>query len=264
MMRKIIFMVCLLSVSVVWAGNKPGSFLEQYMKENNFNGTVVIESLKTGKIHVYNNKRAKKGYLPASTFKIVNTLIALQENAVRDENEVIKWDGKEKGMPDWNKDQNLKSAFPLSCVWFYQELAKKIGKDRYISYFRKMKYGNMRAGTNLDSFWLDGGLRISAAEQIAVLKNIYNEKYDFDKKNYVILKDLMIVDKNENYIVRAKTGFATRVTPNIGWYVGYIETKDDTWFFASNMDILKAEHLKFRKEMVYKAFKELEIIESER
>ena len=103
-----------------------------------------------------------------------------------------------------------------------------------------MNYGNSKTGEHVDSFWLDGDLRISAIEQIDVLKNIYREKYTFDSKNYKILKTLMIVDKNESYIVRAKTGVVGSMSPNIGWYVGYIETNDDVIFFACNIVYLWA------------------------
>jgi beta-lactamase class D len=74
---------------------------------------------------VHNESRAKRGLLPASTFKIPNTLIALDQGAVRDEKEIIRWDGKDKGLAAWNRDQSIETAFPMSCVWFYQALAKR-------------------------------------------------------------------------------------------------------------------------------------------
>lgn len=226
------------------------------MEGNHLNGTVVIESLKTKERHVYNEKRSKEYFLPASTFKIVNTLIALWEKVIHDETEIIKWDGKDKGRVEWNKDQNLKSAFAVSCVWFYQELAKRIGNDRYLIYLRKIRYGNMKTGSGVDSFWLNGDLRISAVGQISVLKDIYAKNGPFDGSAYEILKSIMIVDKTDDYIVRAKTGAAS----NVGWYVGYLETGDDVYFFSCNIDIADNEQLKYRKEIIYTAFKELGII----
>lgn len=260
MKRGVLTLMCVLFTFLAWSENDNNSFLKRYMEENSVNGTVVIESLNLHKTHVYNDKRSKVRFLPASTFKIINTLISLQERVVKDENEVIKWDGQDRGMADWNRDQNMKSAFQISCVWFYQELARRVGKDVFVSYLKKMNYGNSKTGERFDSFWLDGDLRISAIEQIEVLKNIYKEKYAFDSKNYEILKTLMIVDKNENYVVRAKTGIAVSVSPNIGWYVGYIETKDDVNFFACNIDLMKPEQIKMRKEIVYAALRELKII----
>jgi beta-lactamase class D len=236
------------------------AFLKKYMEENRIKGTVVFESSKTRKTYVYNPARSNESFLPASTFKIVHTLIILQERALKDENEMIKWDGRDRGYPGWNRDQNLTSAFPVSCVWFYQELAKKIGNDKYLSYLGKMHYGNAKTGANVDSFWLDGDLRISAVGQIDVLKNIFGKKYSFDNRNYEILKTLMVVDKKDNYIVRAKTGTVAKGSPNIGWYVGYIETRDDVWFFAGNLDMVTGEQSGLRKEMIYAALREIKII----
>jgi len=35
-----------------------------------------------------------------------------------------------------------------------------------------------------------------------------------------------------------KTCWAARATPQIGWYVGYIEKPGATWIFAMNIDML--------------------------
>jgi beta-lactamase class D len=230
------------------------------MSINHLNGTIIISSLKTNKEFIYNYKRSIEGFLPASTFKIVNTLISLQEEILKDEREIIKWDGKNRGMVEWNKDQNILSAFPTSCVWFYQELAKRVGKEKYEFYFQKMNYGNMKTGDNVTTFWLDGDLRISAMQQIELLKNIYYEKYPFDKKNYSILKNVMIVEKTNEYTLRAKTGWTMRVNPQIGWYVGYIETVDDVWVFSCNLDITKTDDAEFREAIIYNALRELKVI----
>ena len=90
---------------------------------------------------------------------------------------------------------------------------------------------------------------------------IYNKELKFDERNYIILKNIMKVDENEKYCVRAKTGVVGSVTPKIAWYVGYLETKDDVWFFACNIDYTKPEHLELRKQIVHSAFRELRIIE---
>jgi len=254
-----VFLVFLISLTIC---NKKTDkiFLDVYMKENKLTGTVIIENLNKGEKFIYNEKRSKEPYLPASTFKIINTLIALQEGVIKDEYEIIKWDGKDKGFAAWNKDQNIISAFPESCVWFYQELARRIGNKRYLYYLNLLKYGNGKTGNKIETFWLDGDLRISAEEQIEIIKNIYLEKYQFNKKYYDILKKVMIVDKSDKYTVRAKTGWTMRVNNQIGWYVGYVEVKNEVWFFACNLDIKKSDDADFRKKIIYRAFEELDIL----
>ena len=199
-MKKSGFLFIFLLVNLFfYSKNSDKDFLVTFMKENNLNATMIIENLNGSKKSIYNLKRSEEKYLPASTFKIVNTLIALQTGVIKDENEFIKWDGKDKGLPEWNKDQNIMSAFPVSCVWFYQELARRIGNEKYLYYLKKINYGNCKTGKNIDTFWLDGELRISAKEQIEVMKNIYLEKYPFNKEYYIVLKKVMIVDKKDMF-----------------------------------------------------------------
>ena len=136
----------LLVFAIVASAYGEDSELANLFKERNLRGTIVIQSFDGAKTYICNDERANTRFVPASTFKIPNTLIALEEGAVSDEKEIIKWDGDDKGLPVWNKDQSIETAFPSSCIWFYQELAKRVGKDKYRSYLGKTKYGNEQAG----------------------------------------------------------------------------------------------------------------------
>ena len=258
-MKRISFLSILLLMQVLSSCSN-SSATQSYIDNNNINATVVVSSLKSNKEYIINEKRAEQRFLPASTFKIPNTLIALQEGVIEDENEIIRWDGEDKGNPEWNKDHNLKSAFPASCVWFYQELAKNIGLEKYSQYLNKMNYGNRETGSRADNFWLEGDIRISAKEQVDFLKKIYHEEFDFNKDYYKILKDIMIEEKNDEYVLRGKTGWGLRINPQIGWYVGYIETSEDIWFFACNLDIHKDSDAEYRKDLVIRYLHELGVI----
>ena len=223
--------------------------IENIFKKSGINGSLVISTLDQEK-YIYNRKRANKRYLPASTFKIPNTLIALEKKVIKDEYEIIKWDGKVRSYSPWNKDQNLETAISISCVWCYQIFSKKIGNATYLKYLQKMNYGNKMTGTNISTFWLDGDIKISALEQINFLRKLYINDLPFSQTNIDITKKILTVDKNNDYTIRAKSGW----TGKLGWYVGYIETKDKVWFFALNADIQR-EHLKYRKEIVMDALK---------
>ena len=65
----------------------------------------------------------------------------------------------------------------------------------------------------------------------------------------------MVVDKTPQYLIRAKKGWAMRVRHQIGWYVGYVETSGQVWFFATNIDIKKKSDSTYRKEITMEAFK---------
>ena len=146
--------------------------LAALFQQRGVQGALVLRSLDGKTQYVYNTSRAEERFLPASTFKILNTLIALEEGAIQDEREVIEWDGTDKGWEPWNADQTLATAFPLSCVWFYQALAKRVGNEAYLEQLQRVAYGNTQTGPDVTTFWLEGDLRISAMEQIELLTRL--------------------------------------------------------------------------------------------
>ncbi len=230
--------------------------LRKLFQERGVEGTIIISSLDGKMNYVHNSRRSETGFIPASTFKVPNTLIALEEGAIKDEKEVIKWDGRRhEGFDIWNKDQTLQTAFPVSCVWFYQELAQRVGNEKYLAHLKKLGYGNEKTGPDVTTFWLEGDLMISAREQINFLKKLYAESLPYSKGNVKLLKKIMIVEENPQFTLRAKTGWAMRTDPQQAWYVGYVETKGQSWFFAMNLEIKKKGDETLRKEITMAALK---------
>ncbi|WP_029912150.1 class D beta-lactamase [Pelobacter seleniigenes] len=229
--------------------------LANLFQDRGVEGTIVISSLDGKMNYIHNSRRSETRFIPASTFKIPNTLIALEEGAVKNENEVIAWDGKDKGFNAWNRDQTLKTAFPVSCVWFYQELARRVGNQKYLAHLKKLEYGNEKTGPDVSTFWLEGDLKISAKEQIVLLKKLYAESLPYDSNHIKLLKKMMIVEENPQFTIRAKTGWAMGTDSQQGWYVGYVETKGNIWFFATNLEIRKKGDATFRKEITMAALK---------
>lgn len=234
--------------------------IESIFTKNNIEGTIVISSLDGSQEYVHNISRAQKRFLPASTFKILNSLIALDENVIKDQYEIIKWDGQDKGWKQWNKDQTLSTSLPISCIWFYQELAKRIGNEKYLKHLDNIKYGNEKTGTALTTFWLNGELAISAFEQIEFLKKLYKKELPYSKNHMELVENLLVVKSEPNTIVRAKTGWAMRINNQHGWYVGYVEKQDEIWFFATNITINKKQDARFRKEITFQALEIKEIL----
>lgn len=229
-------------------------------KKHGIEGALIIASIDGDVEYVHNSARAERRYLPASTFKIPNTLIALKEGIIKDENEIIKWDGIDKGLLSWNKDHTLKTAFSVSCVWCYQEFSRNIGNERYKQYLQDMDYGNHKTGNDVTTFCLEGNLGISAKEQIAFLRKLYLEELPFKTQNLVLLKGIMLSDENPDYSLRAKTGWANRIKNQHGWYIGYIETNGNTWLFANNIQINSKSDLVFRKQLVIESLRLKNII----
>jgi beta-lactamase class D len=209
---------------------------QKYFDEQQVKGSFVLYDLQKDQYTVYNPQRAKTGYLPASTFKIFNTLVGL-ETGVVDTNALIRWDGVRRWNADWNRNMKLKTAFQLSCVPCYQQIARNVGVERMREWLHKTNYGKMDVQpNNLDTFWLTGNSRISQLEQIAFLKRIYQNDLPFAKSIVEQLKQIMIAEQNADYTLRAKTGWTTQGKQNIGWYVGYLEKGEQVYFFALNIE----------------------------
>lgn len=222
-------------------------------KEKNLNGTLVISSLDGKQVYTHNDERARTRFVPASTFKVPNALISLEEAVIPDEKVIVIWDGTDKGQPACNCDLTLEAAFSSSCEWVDQEMARRVGKEKFTTYVEKIHYGNGKIGPEITNFWLEGDLRISAMGQIDFLKNIYSRTYPFKSSSYDLLRKLMVVEETPAYVMRAKTGWAQKIVPQVGWYVGYVETGGKVWFFAANMEIVKPEDSDFRQEITKKA-----------
>ncbi|MCW7753407.1 class D beta-lactamase [Desulfobotulus sp. H1] len=252
MSRILARILCLILSGSLYA-HAEDTALAELFHGRNIAGTLVISSQDGETVYVHNNERARTPCLPASTFKVLHTLIAMEEGVVADEREMLPWDGKHRGPASWNRDQSMETAFALSCVWFFQRLAERMDPEIYADYLKKTGYGNAQAGPDVRSFWLDGDLRISAMEQIDFLKGFHARRYPFNMASYDLVERLMLVDQGETAIIRAKTGWVQKGQPEIGWYVGYVETSDNVWFFAMNMDIHQPGESRFRQIITMEA-----------
>jgi len=230
--------------------------LESLFSRAGVKGTMILSTLDNSKRIVHDGQRAALPWVPASTFKIPNSLIALDAGVISSVDEVIPWDGTVRFLDAWNRDQTMRSAFPISCVWFYQELARRVGNEGYLDYLSSLNYGNTKTGEDISTFWLDGDLRISAQEQIVFLKRLYSNELPFSLEHMDLVKELMVNESTPEYTLRGKTGWAGQ----IGWYVGWLETRDDVWFFAMNLDILEDADIRFRKELTIKALQALKLM----
>jgi len=233
---------------------------DQHFKNASVEGTFVLAELNSDSILVYNLERANKKYLPASTFKIPNSLITLESNVIEDEKEILKWDGKKRFYNKWNQDQNMKSAFKYSCVWFYQELARRVGREKMQYFIDTLDYGNHELGENVDDFWLNSSLKISAVGQINFLTKFLNRDLPFSERNFDIVEKVMMVDSTESYRLYAKTGWGGEEDNEIGWYVGFVKNEKGNWIFALNIDIKNDEDADQRKIITGKILRDKKII----
>jgi beta-lactamase class D len=185
--------------------------LEKFFTDNHVTGTFGLYDNGKNEFTIYNLSRFKdSAYLPASTFKIVNSLVGLETGRIVNEKMVIPWDGVTRRVAEWNRDLTMKDAFAVSAVNYYQEVARGIGKDTMQHWLDTLGYAakNGRAiiKTPIDSFWLDNSIKITADEQLGLVKKLYFDQLPFQKRTLRIVKDVMVREKNSNYTLAYKTG----------------------------------------------------------
>ena len=207
-------------------------------------GCFALMDNGTGQFTVYNLSRYRdSSYLPASTFKIVNSLIGLQTGKIVNDSMVIKWDGVER-RAEWNKDLTMYEAFRVSAVPYYQEVARRIGKDTMQYWLNQLKYGaksdtaKVAITTAVDSFWLDNSIKVTPDQQLGLVKKLYfDELPGFFKSNQEVVKRAMLFENNTNYRLGYKTGWGFKENGNnIGWIVGWIEENSHPYFFVLNIE----------------------------
>lgn len=245
------------------------SEFKKYYDEYNVEGSFTLYNQNENKYLFYNKDQFEQPFTPASTFKILNSLIGLETGVIEDEHYVIEWDGVERN-PVWDQDHDLQLAYQNSAVWYYQELARRVGEEQMAEWVDKANYGNVDIGGGIDQFWLEGNLRISPKQQIDFLRRLHAEDLPFSDRSIQITKNIMIETDTTNYTIRSKTGWGGQDDKEIGWYVGYLETEDNAYFFANCIQINseEVEELeqailfdKARKEVAQKILRELNIIE---
>jgi len=234
-----------------------------YFDKYGVEGCFVLFSQSDNEFIKYNSSLCDSGYIPASTFKIPNSLIALEEGVIRDTSEIIKWDGQEWPNPLWNQDQTLKTAMNYSCIWVYIGFAEQIGIDKYCNYVKSFDYGNKNLSGPPTRFWLAGSFRISANQQINFLRKLYNYELHVSKQNTDIVKDILVLEQTDTYKFSGKTGSGMLDDTNyIMWLVGYIEKDTKPYFYAMNFTTDDYDKTKqARYDITRDILKELKLIE---
>jgi beta-lactamase class D len=193
--------------------------------------------------------RSGEGKLPASTFKIPNSIIALETGVVEDpDKDVFKWDGVTRSIEAWNKDHTLRSAIAVSAVPVYQEIARRIGQERMQKYVDLFEYGNRDIGGGIDQFWLTGNLRIDPMQQVDFVDRLRRGVLPVSKRSQDLVRDILSVTKVGDATIRFKTGLlgAEVGKPTLGWLVGWVEKGSDRTVFALNLDVREPRHTEAR------------------
>ena len=238
MMRTAVFFFLLLFCFSCTTNNiRYNDGLKKYFDEYKVDGCFALYDNSRGQHTVYNEKRDTTRYSPASTFKIVNALVALHTGRLTSDSSIIKWDSVVRDMAEWNQDLSLYHAFRVSAVPHFQQVARMIGRDTMQRWLDSTHYGNKKIGPSIDQFWLDNSLKISNDEQVWLAKLLYFRQLPFRQSVQEEVKRMMIWENNTNYQLAYKTGWGKTVNGNeLGWIVGWIEENRHVYFFSMNFE----------------------------
>lgn len=255
-------------ILIVWTSTLYGQTnLQSIYDSLGLKGSTTIYDYKNKKWIFTDERDAEIATLPASTFKIPNSLIILENKAVGDENEIYKWDEKPKlhfgtEIKAWEQDTDLKTAYKNSTVWFYVAASQKVKRIEYKKILKKINYGNENLNEKGNDFWNYGDFAISPKNQIEFLIKLYENKLPFSQTNLDKVKKIMVSESNNTYTFRDKTGWTRKNGKDIGWWVGYLETNENVFFFATRLtkdiDKRNSNFMSGRKEVTKKILREIE------
>ncbi|HCU7196724.1 TPA: beta-lactam sensor/signal transducer BlaR1 [Staphylococcus aureus] len=217
-------------------------------------GSFVMYSMKKDKYYIYNEKESRKRYSPDSTYKIYLALFGLDRHIIGDKNSRMLWNHNHYPFDSWNKDQDLNTAIQNSVNWYFERISNQISKNYTYDQLKQLNYGNKNLGS-YKAYWLEDSLKISNLEQVIVLKNMMEQNNHFSKNEKKQLSSSLLIRKNENYALYGKTGTGiVNGKYNNGWFVGYVITNHDKYYFSTHLSDEKAsgENAKLINEKILK------------
>ena len=202
----------------------------------NYTGSFVLYDQATDKWNIYNMDHASTRVPPNSTYKIYDALLGLEFGIITPEHSTFTWNGEPCPFESWESDQDLTSAIHNSVNWYFQAIDSQAGFQSVKTFLQTINYGNQNTGTNLNLYWTDFSLKISPIEQVELLQNFYQNNFHFDRKNIQAVKNALLLSTTSSGSLYGKTGTGRVNGKDVnGWFVGYIESDNNTYYFATNI-----------------------------
>jgi beta-lactamase class D len=245
---------------VVYPASEIREGLAKHFADAGTDGTFVGYKIDDYLVIASDKDRSGEAKLPASTFKIPNSIIALETGVVGDpDKDIFKWDGVTRSIEAWNKDHTLRTAIAASAVPVYQEIARRIGAERMQKYVDLFEYGNRNIGGGIDQFWLTGDLRIDPVQQVDFVDRVRRGTLPVSRRSQELVRDILPVTKVGDAIIRAKSGLlgAEIGKPSLGWMVGWAEKGSANTVFALNLDVREPRHVADRMALTQQCLKDI-------
>jgi beta-lactamase class D len=217
-----------------WKASAP---LDQLFSQRGIVGTMIVHDASADVYTVHDRQRAETRFIPASTFKIPNSLIGLSTRTVASVDEILPYGGGKTSRPEWAHDMSLRDAVKISNVPVYQGMARRIGLPAMRANVRRLNYGSMEIGTTVDTFWLTGPLKISALEQTVFLEKLARDHLPFPKEAMAAVRDITRQPGTADLHAKTGRGDGPSEHVDLGWWVGWINKDGKLYSFALNIDI---------------------------
>lgn len=202
-----------------------------------YEGSFVLYDLKNDAWNIHDRERATLRVAPNSTYKIYDALFGLEKGVITPENSLIAWDGEHYPFEAWNADQTLQSAMTASVNWYFQAIDEQLKASDVYSYIQEIGYGNENISGDFSTYWLDSSLKISPVEQVELLTKLHHNSFGFASENIDAVKDSICLSSSDAGTFYGKTGTSRVNGQDVnGWFVGFVETADNTYFFAANIE----------------------------
>ena len=201
-----------------------------------YEGSFVLYDLENDAWSIHDMEHATLRVAPNSTYKIYDALFGLEEGVITPENSFIAWNGESYPFEAWNADQTLQSAMNSSVNWYFQSVDEQLGFSDVYSYIQEIGYGNENMNGDFSTYWMESSLEISPIEQVELLTKLQNNSFGFAPENINAVKDAIRLSSSDAGTLYGKTGTGRVDGKDVtGWFIGYIETADNTYFFATNI-----------------------------
>ena len=201
-----------------------------------YEGSFVLYDLEDDAWSIHNMEHATLRVAPNSTYKIYDALFGLEEDIITPENSFIAWNGETYPFEAWNADQTLQSAMNSSVNWYFESVDKQLGAAAISNYIQEIGYGNENMSGDFSTYWMESSLKISPIEQVELLTRLQNNSFGFALENINAVKDAIRLSSSDAGTFYGKTGTGRVDGQDVnGWFIGYIETADNTYFFATNI-----------------------------
>lgn len=201
-----------------------------------YDGSFVLYDSSNKQYQIHNQEMSQQRISPNSTYKIYSALFGLEANVITPNNNDREWNGTINPYKEWNKDQTLSTALSQSVNWYFKDIDREVGKEQLQYYFNKINYGNKNLSADLGNYWMESSLKISPIEQVKLLSELEQNKYNFRERNIHAIEKALLIDKQTDKQLYGKTGTGAVNGKSVnGWFIGFVKKEDHTYYFAANI-----------------------------